>query len=91
MESYTVLVIAHRLSTVQRADTIVVLDNGVVAEQGSHGELMDLCGLYHRLIQKQVPGYDSATEAPRPVLQPPRHQEDDEDNESSGDENVPRY
>lgn len=90
MENYTVLVIAHRLSTVQRASTIVVLDDGVVTEQGNHDELMDLHGLYYRLIQKQMLGYDSSTAAPQhPVLEP-RHCKDEED-ESSGDENVPRY
>ncbi|XP_017306684.1 ATP-binding cassette sub-family B member 9 [Ictalurus punctatus] len=90
MENYTVLVIAHRLSTVQRANTIVVLDDGVVAEQGNHDELMDLHGLYYKLIQRQMLGSDSTTEPPRPFLELPRHQEEDED-ESSGDENVPRY
>ncbi|MCI4392437.1 hypothetical protein PGIGA_G00145850 [Pangasianodon gigas] len=90
MENYTVLVIAHRLSTVQHANTIVVLDNGVVAEQGNHEELMDRHGLYHRLIQRQMLGSDSTTEPPRPFLEPPRHWEEEED-ESSGDENVPRY
>ncbi|XP_053466609.1 ATP-binding cassette sub-family B member 9 [Ictalurus furcatus] len=90
MENYTVLVIAHRLSTVQRANTIVVLDDGVVAEQGNHDELMDLHGLYYKLIQRQMLGSDSTTEPPRPFLELPRHREEDED-ESSGDENVPRY
>lgn len=90
MENYTVLVIAHRLSTVQRANTIVVLDDGVVAEQGNHDELMDLHGLYYKLIQRQMLGSDSTTEPPRPFLELPLHREEDED-ESSGDENVPRY
>ncbi|MCJ8746660.1 hypothetical protein PDJAM_G00144360 [Pangasius djambal] len=90
MENYTVLVIAHRLSTVQHANTIVVLDNGVVAEQGNHDELMDRHGLYYRLIQRQMLGSDSTTEPPRPFLEPPRHREEEED-ESSGDETVPRY
>lgn len=90
MENYTVLVIAHRLSTVQRANTIVVLDDGVVAERGNHDQLMDLRGLYYRLIQKQMLGCDSAAEPPRPVSELPRLRENEED-ESSGDENVPRY
>lgn len=90
MENYTVLVIAHRLSTVQRANTIVVLDDGVVAEQGNHDELMDLHGLYYKLIQRQMLGSDSTTEPPRPFLELPQHREEDDD-ESSGDENVPRY
>lgn len=46
----TVLIIAHRLSTVQRADRIVVLDKGKICEQGSHAELLAKNGLYSRLL-----------------------------------------
>jgi ATP-binding cassette, subfamily B, multidrug efflux pump len=46
----TVLIIAHRLSTVQRADRIIVLDKGRIIEQGSHNELLKLKGLYSRLV-----------------------------------------
>jgi ATP-binding cassette subfamily B protein len=45
----TVLVIAHRLSTITNADRILVIDNGVVAEQGKHEELLSLDGLYARM------------------------------------------
>ncbi|XP_047674664.1 ATP-binding cassette sub-family B member 9 isoform X2 [Tachysurus fulvidraco] len=88
MENYTVLVIAHRLSTVQRANTIVVLDNGAVVEQGNHDQLLDLHGLYYRLIQRQVLGSDCTIKPPRPFLELPRLAEEDE---NSGDEDVPRY
>lgn len=48
-EGRTTLVIAHRLSTVRAAQSIIVLDDGKVAEQGSHGELLRAGGLYARL------------------------------------------
>ena len=50
----TTLVIAHRLATVQRADRIVVMDQGSGVEQGSHAELMRLDGLYARLVRSQA-------------------------------------
>ncbi len=46
----TVLIIAHRLSTVQRADRIIVLENGRIREQGSHTELLAKNGLYSKLL-----------------------------------------
>ena len=49
----TTLIIAHRLSTVRRADRLIVLDRGRIVEQGSHGELMEMGGLYSRLYQRQ--------------------------------------
>ena len=49
----TTLIIAHRLSTVQRADRLVVLDRGRIVEQGTHAELLRTGGIYSRLFQMQ--------------------------------------
>lgn len=50
----TVLVIAHRMRTIEAADQIVVLDKGVVAESGSHDTLMQNNGLYRKLVDLQT-------------------------------------
>lgn len=50
----TVLIIAHRLSTVKNADKIVVLDKGKIVEQGSHTELTSLKGKYYQLVKNQL-------------------------------------
>ncbi len=49
MEGRTTFVVAHRLSTIQRADRILVLDKGKLAEEGTHAQLMARKGLYHYL------------------------------------------
>jgi len=59
MEHRTVLVIAHRLSTVRRADRIVVMQDGRVVDQGSHDELLEREGLYRRLYQLQFDDVES--------------------------------
>lgn len=53
MMDKTCFVIAHRLSTIQGADNILVVDQGNVIEQGTHGELMDKKGFYYRLYHAQ--------------------------------------
>ena len=50
----TVVVVAHRLSTVCDADKIVVLDRGAVAEEGTHRELTEKKGLYYQLVKNQL-------------------------------------
>jgi ATP-binding cassette subfamily B protein len=53
MTGRTTLVIAHRLATVQRADRILVLDQGRIVEEGTHSDLLARGGLYARLAQMQ--------------------------------------
>ena len=50
----TVVVVAHRLSTVKDADKIVVLDRGCIAEEGTHRELTERKGMYYRLVKNQL-------------------------------------
>jgi subfamily B ATP-binding cassette protein MsbA len=53
MKGRTTFVIAHRLSTVRKADQILVLEEGLVVERGTHSELMELGGRYRSLYEKQ--------------------------------------
>jgi len=64
MSGRTVFVIAHRLSTVRRADRIVVLDNGTISDIGAHEELMQKLGTYRRLYELQF----AEAEAPKAVM-----------------------
>eukprot|EP00850_Spirogloea_muscicola_P002434 SM000009S23563 [mRNA] locus=s9:776272:781348:- [translate_table: standard] len=56
MAGRTVLVIAHRLSTVQGADVVAVVSEGTIAEQGTHDELLKLGGIYAGLVKRQLQG-----------------------------------
>ena len=69
MHDRTTFVIAHRLSTVYRADTIVVLQDGEIAEQGTHLELLELGGLYREIYELQLrPQEEVMREVAAPVL-----------------------
>jgi ATP-binding cassette, subfamily B, multidrug efflux pump len=68
VEGRTSVLIAHRLSTVQRAETILVMHKGQLREMGSHQELLAKRGLYWKLYQLQYK--DQETAAPPPIPQP---------------------
>lgn len=53
-QNKTTIIIAHRISTVQHADRIIVLDNGVIIEEGSHEQLLAAGGLYRNMYEKQL-------------------------------------
>ena len=53
MKNRTSIVIAHRLSTIQNADEIIVMHKGEIAEQGKHNELMNMDGIYRKLVNMQ--------------------------------------
>ena len=63
MEGKTVLAIAHRLSTIAQMDRIIVLDDGRVVEEGSHGALLARSGLYARYWNRQSGGFIGLEEA----------------------------
>jgi subfamily B ATP-binding cassette protein MsbA len=62
MSGRTVFVIAHRLSTVRRADRIVVMENGAIADIGAHEELMTKLGTYRRLYELQFADFEQKLE-----------------------------
>ncbi|XP_058850472.1 ABC-type oligopeptide transporter ABCB9-like [Acipenser ruthenus] len=71
MQDRTVLVIAHRLSTVEKAHNIIVIDKGEVLEQGTHRDLMQKEGLYSKLVKRQILGIETGTETMNRVTSNP--------------------
>ncbi|AMP00950.1 ABC transporter family protein [Collimonas arenae] len=77
VQGRTTIAIAHRLSTLRKADRLVVLDRGQIVEVGNHDELMLREGAYYRLYQAQLRNADGAEGAPQLV------DEDSEENDES--------
>ena len=71
MRGRTTIVIAHRLSTVERAHRILVLDHGRIVEEGTHQELLSLGGLYHRLYTRRFVDEATVTRTPQPDIAVP--------------------
>ncbi|XP_075390489.1 ABC-type oligopeptide transporter ABCB9 [Tenrec ecaudatus] len=71
LQKHTVLVIAHRLSTVEQAHLIVVLDKGRVVQQGTHHQLLAQGGLYAKLVQRQMLGLEAASDYMPSHKEPP--------------------
>jgi len=65
IEGRTTFIVAHRLSTVQRADKIIVLDEGIVVEEGTHRDLLARGGLYAQMCDMQFALGDLGAESPR--------------------------
>jgi ATP-binding cassette, subfamily B, bacterial MsbA len=66
MSGRTVFVIAHRLSTVRRADRIAVIENGAIADIGAHEDLMAKLGTYRRLYELQFADFEQKLEPAQP-------------------------
>ena len=54
MVDKTTIIVSHRISTIQHADQIIMIDNGEIIEQGTHKELIDLNKNYNNLYKKQL-------------------------------------
>jgi ABC-type multidrug transport system fused ATPase/permease subunit len=63
----TIIVVAHRLSTVKMADTIVVLDEGAIVEQGTYDELIKRDGRFRSMVDAQSLGHVNPTMQSNPV------------------------
>ena len=60
MKGRTTFIIAHRISSVRRADQILLLEDGEIVERGTHRELLDKKGHYQEVYRLQLPAQDEA-------------------------------
>ena len=56
IKNKTVMIIAHRMRTIEKADNIIVLDKGRIKEEGTHEELLEKGGLYRKIYELQTAG-----------------------------------
>ena len=70
MRGRTTIAIAHRLSTLRKADRLVVMDRGRIVEIGNHDELMAVEGHYYKLYQAQARNVDTEPELQRSAEPP---------------------
>ncbi|SDT19861.1 ATP-binding cassette, subfamily B [Paenibacillaceae bacterium GAS479] len=68
LQNMTMIIIAHRLSTVMRCDRIFVMDKGMITESGTHEQLLQLEGRYYELWKDQLPGLDTKNRNEKAVL-----------------------
>ncbi|PFX32325.1 ATP-binding cassette sub-family B member 9 [Stylophora pistillata] len=85
LTGHTVMIVAHRLSTIEKADKIVVIDQGQVIAQGKHKELVEQNGLYAKLVSRQMLGLEGRNSSQHVGS---RHI-DQSDSESSDGSNSP--
>jgi subfamily B ATP-binding cassette protein MsbA len=85
LASRTTLIIAHRLSTVRRADRLLVLDAGTIVETGTHAELMAAGGLYARLYARQFREHDRDDTGPLLADEPEPEPEPTDDGDAGLD------
>jgi len=93
LKDRTSIIIAHRLSTVRNADRILVINNGMIAEEGNHRQLMDKDGLYRHLYEMQFKEPEEIVQGPpilaeAPTIKNPGKESrtDPKDNQPSDDE-----